>query len=162
MNLLKFLIFSTALLGLLPVSSHAQQRHNVWNSKSSAVVLTYDDAIDVDLDNVLPALDSAGLRGTFYLIGASPVVSRRVVEWRVAARHGHELGNHTLFHPCAGRLPTRSWVSPDHDLSTYTVGRAADEIRATNALLHAIDGKTARTFGYPCGDLQIGGVSFYD
>ena len=162
MNLLKFLTFSTALLGLLPVSSHAQQRRNAWNNKSSAVVLTYDDAIDVDLDNVLPALDSAGLRGTFYLIGASPVVAQRVDEWRVAARHGHELGNHTLFHPCDGRLPNRSWVSPDHDLSTYTVGRAADEIRATNALLHAIDGQTARTFGYPCGDLQIGGVSFYD
>ena len=111
------------------------------------MVLTYDDAIDVDLDNVLPALDSADLRGTFYLIGASPVVAKRVDEWRVAARYGHELGNHTLFHSCDGRLPNCSWVSPDHDLSTYTVGRAADEIQTTNALLHAIDGQTARTFG---------------
>ena len=76
--------------------------------------------------------------------------------------HGHELGNHTLFHPCDGGLPNRSWVNPDHDLRTYTVGRAVDEIQATNALLHAIDGKTARTFGYPCGDLQVGGVPFYD
>ena len=161
MNLIKF-AFLAILLALLSASSHAQQRGNAWNNKPSAVVLTYDDAIDVDLDNVLPALDSSGLRGTFYLIGASPVVAKRVDEWRVAARHGHELGNHTLFHPCDGRLPNRSWVNPDHDLSTYTVGRAADEIRATNTLLHAIDGKTARTFGYPCGDLQIGGASFYD
>ena len=162
MRLAKCVVFATVLLIVLPLLSRAQNLAKVWHNKSSAVVLTYDDAIDVDLDNVLPALDSCGLRGTFYLIGASPVVAKRVDEWRVAARHGHELGNHTLFHPCDGRLPNRSWVSPDHDLSTYTVGRAADEIRATNALLHAIDGQTARTFGYPCGDLQIGGVSFYD
>jgi sialate O-acetylesterase len=36
------------------------------------------------------------------------------------------------------------------------------EIRATNTLLKAIDGKTARTFAYPCGDRRIGGVNFYD
>lgn len=162
MSLLKSFGFAAVLLGLMPLPGHTQSLPKVWNTKSCAVVLTYDDAIDVDLDNALPALDSCHLRGTFYLIGASPVVAKRVEEWRVAARHGHELGNHTLFHPCDGRLPNRSWVNPDHDLSTYTVGRAVDEIRVNNTLLHAIDGKTARTFGYPCGDLQIGGVSFYD
>ncbi len=142
--------------------AQAQGTGTVWNNKQCAVVLTYDDAIDVDLDNVLPALDSVQLRGTFYLIGSSPVVARRLDEWRRAAQHGHELGNHTLFHPCDGRLPNRSWVGPDHDLSRYTVGRAADEIRANNALLRAIDGKSARTFAYPCGDLRIGGVKYFD
>ncbi|MDO7852149.1 polysaccharide deacetylase family protein [Hymenobacter convexus] len=135
---------------------------NQWNGKPCAVVLTYDDAIDVDLDNVVPALDSAKFRGTFYLIGSSPVIKKRLAEWRRAAQRGHELGNHALFHPCDGSLPGRSFVKPDHDLHTYTVGRAVDEIRANNALLSAIDGKTARTFAYPCGDLQIGGVKFYD
>jgi peptidoglycan/xylan/chitin deacetylase (PgdA/CDA1 family) len=133
-----------------------------WNKKRCAVVLTYDDAIDVDLDNVAPALDSLKFRGTFYLIGSSPVVTKRLAEWRAAARRGHELGNHALFHPCDGSLPGRGFVTPDHDLSKYTVGRAVDEIRANNALLTAIDGKTTRTFAYPCGDLQIGGVKFYD
>jgi len=135
---------------------------SVWNGKQCAVVLTYDDAIDVDLDNALPALDSLGLRGTFYLIGSSAVVARRMGEWRRAAQHGHELGNHALFHPCDGTLPGRSFVTPDNDLSKYTVRRAVAEIRATNTLLNAIDGKTARTFAYPCGDRQIGGVNFYD
>jgi sialate O-acetylesterase len=31
-----------------------------------------------------------------------------------------------------------------------------------NTLLKAIDGKSTRTFAYPCGDLTIGGKSFYD
>ena len=30
-----------------------------------------------------------------------------------------------------------------------------------NTLLNAIDGKTKRTFAYPCGDLTIGGSFFY-
>jgi sialate O-acetylesterase len=66
------------------------------------------------------------------------------------------------MHPCDGSLPGRSFVTPDNDLSKYTVSRAVSEIRTMNTLLTAIDGKTTRTFAYPCGDLQIGGVKFYD
>lgn len=137
------------------------QTPTTWNNKQCAVVLTYDDAIDADLDNVIPALDSLGLKGTFYLIGSSPVISKRMNEWRMAAKEGHELGNHALFHPCDGTLPNRSFVSPDNDLSKYTVSRAVNEIRVTNTLLTAIDGKTVRTFAYPCGDLKIGDSYFY-
>lgn len=134
----------------------------VWNNKQCAVVLTYDDAVDVDLDNAVPALDSLNLRGTFYLIGSAPALSKRLPEWRKAAQRGHELGNHALMHPCDGSLPGRGFVTPDNDLSKYTVSRAVSEIRAMNTLLNAIDGKAARTFAYPCGDRQIGGVRFYD
>lgn len=137
------------------------QTTSAWNNKQCAVVLTYDDAIDVDLDNVIPALDSMKFKATFYLIGSSPVVAKRMNEWRKAAKNGHELGNHALFHPCDGSLPGRSFVSPDHDLSKYTVGRAVDEIRINNVLLKAIDGKDLRTFAYPCGDLKVGNDYFY-
>jgi peptidoglycan-N-acetylglucosamine deacetylase len=146
------------LSGLLFASSTVGQ--TPWNNKSAAVVLTYDDAIDIDLDIVVPALDSVGLKGTFYLIGASNVTRDRMEEWRKAARNGHELGNHSLFHPCNGG-PDRGFVTPDNDLRSYTVKRAVDEIRITNTLLKAIDGKDKRTFAYPCGDLTIGGNFFY-
>ncbi|NML64646.1 polysaccharide deacetylase family protein [Hymenobacter sp. RP-2-7] len=149
-------------LGLLGAGPAATAQTSAWNGRQCAVVLTYDDAIDADLDNALPALDSLGLRGTFYLIGSSPVVSKRLPEWRRAAQRGHELGNHALFHPCDGTLPGRGFVTPDNDLSKYTVSRAVAEVRANNTLLTAIDGKTARTFAYPCGDRQIGGVYFYE
>jgi peptidoglycan/xylan/chitin deacetylase (PgdA/CDA1 family) len=150
--------------GALFLAGHAveAQTANTWNNKQCAVVLTYDDAVDVDLDNAIPALDSLKLRGTFYLIGSAPAVNKRLPEWRKAAQRGHELGNHALFHPCDGTLPGRGFVTPDNDLSKYTVSRAVGEIRANNTLLNAIDGKTVRTFAYPCGDRQIGGVNFYD
>ncbi len=150
-----------SLFAALLLSGHASRAQGPWHGKQCAVVLTYDDAIDADLDNVVPALDSAGLRGTFYLIGSAPAVARRLPEWRRAAARGHELGNHSLMHPCDGSLPGRSFVGPDNDLSNYTVNRAVSEIRANNTLLAAIDGKQKRTFAYPCGDRQIGGVDFY-
>ncbi|GAB3825705.1 polysaccharide deacetylase family protein [Hymenobacter jeollabukensis] len=149
-----------ALLLAAPAAVCAQT--TAWQGKQCAVVLTYDDAIDADLDRVVPALDSLKLRGTFYLIGSSPVVAKRLPEWRRAAQKGHELGNHALMHPCDGTLPGRSFVTPETDLSKYTVARAVSEIRATNTLLSAIDGRTRRTFAYPCGDRTIGGVDFYE
>jgi len=153
-----------ALFFLLMLSARivSAQDSTLWNHKQCAVVLTYDDAIDVDLDNVLPVLDSLKLRATFYLIGASPVVNKRINEWRKAAKEGNELGNHSLYHPCDGSLPGRSFVTPESDLSKYTVYRAVNEIRTNNTLLKAIDGKDIRTFAYPCGDLKIGDVYFYN
>jgi peptidoglycan-N-acetylglucosamine deacetylase len=154
----QFLFFS--LLVSVFQQSEAQQV-NLWNGKQCAVVLTYDDALNVDLDNVVPCLDSVGFKGTFYLIGESPVVSKRLSEWRLIAKRGHELGNHTLTHPCDGSFQGRSWVSPENDLSKYSFNRVVNEIRVTNTLLQAIDGKTERTFAFPCGDLKIDTISFY-
>jgi peptidoglycan/xylan/chitin deacetylase (PgdA/CDA1 family) len=158
MKIYKYILGLILLVTFYTVNA---QTKTTWNSKECAVVLTYDDAINADLDNAIPALDSLGLKGTFYLIGSSPVVITRINEWRKAAMHGHELGNHSLFHPCDGSLPGRSFVTLETDLSKYTVQRAVNEIRANNTLLKAIDGKDVRTFAYPCGDLTIGGKYFY-
>ncbi|MCC9135183.1 polysaccharide deacetylase family protein [Pontibacter silvestris] len=133
-----------------------------WNKKQAAVVLTYDDALNVHLDNVVPALDSLHLKGTFFLIASSPAFTNRLDEWRKVATDKHELANHTLFHPCNGSLPGRSFVTPDYDLATYSVRRLKDEIKMTNAVLQAVDGKKERTFAYPCGDTMINGVSYID
>jgi len=138
------------------------QQTELWNGKKCAVVLTYDDALNINLDIVIPALDSLNLKGTFYLIGESPAVSKRIPEWRLAAKKGHELGNHSLTHPCDATFEGRSWVGPEKALNTFTVARAVNEIRITNSLLEAIDGKKERTFAFPCGDTKIGNVNFYD
>jgi peptidoglycan/xylan/chitin deacetylase (PgdA/CDA1 family) len=159
MKIKSCLLFIPLLMGW---ANFPLQNDKPWHNKSCAVVLTYDDAIDADLDNVVPALDSMKFEGTFYIIGSSPVVNKRMNEWRLAAKDGHELGNHALFHPCDGSLPGRSFVGPDNDLSKYTVSRAVNEIRVNNTLLKAIDGKDMRTFAYPCGDRKIGDAFFYD
>ena len=136
------------------------QNANSWNGKKCAVVLTYDDGLNVHLTNVIPALDSLGLKGTFYVSDYFGGLNAQIPGWRKAAANGHELGNHTVYHPCAGNLPGRSFVKADYDLSKYSIRRITDEIRTMNTMLKAIDGKPKRTFAYPCGDLKIGD-SFY-
>ncbi len=137
------------------------QQTNKWNGKKCSVVLTYDDALNVHLDKVIPCLDSFNLKGTFYLIGESQVISNRILEWRTVAKNGHELGNHTLTHPCDGHKTGREWVSEEKDLRHYSITRAINEIRITNTLLKAIDNKEERTFAFPCGDTIINTTNFY-
>lgn len=138
------------------------QPNKTWQGKKCAVVLTYDDALNVHLDNAIPVLDSLQFKGTFYLSGAFDGCKKRLRDWRRAAQNGHELGNHTLFHPCDGSKSGRSWLTAERDMSKYSVQRMTDEIKATNILLEAIDGKTKRTFAYTCGDMTIGGNNFMD
>ncbi len=126
------------------------------------MVLTYDDALNTHLDQVVPALDSLQLKGTFFLSAAAPAFTQRLSEWKKAAADKHELANHTLFHPCDGSKPGRSFVTPDYDLATYSVRRITDEIRMTNAVLQALDGKKERTFAYPCGDTMVDGKLYLE
>lgn len=121
-----------------------------------AVSLTYDDAVPVHHEHVAPLLTSKGLCGTFYLCGG-PSVTENVAAWRQVAALGHELGNHSLFHACRRDPPERyRWLEPHYDLCSYTVQRWTDEMRIANCILRQIDGRTARTFGKPCGHTAIG------
>ena len=155
----KLLLF----IGIICIATNVfAQSNQPWNNKKCAVVLTYDDALNTHLDNVIPLLDSLGFKATFYLSASFPGCKNRLNDWKKAAAEGHELGNHTLFHPCIGNMPGREWVQPDYDLSRYTVKRIVDESRMTNIFLQALDGKTQRTFAYPCGDMKIGDTAYID
>ena len=152
----KYYLF-IALSGSLLVL-HAQP-NLVWKGKKCAVVLTYDDAIDQQLDNAVPLLDSLGLKATFYITAFSASVQKRLPEWKQLATKGYELGNHTLYHPCTGGTG-REWVSKEYDLNHYSVKRMEDEIRMTNLFLQALDGKTTRSFAFTCGDMKVNDSSF--
>jgi peptidoglycan/xylan/chitin deacetylase (PgdA/CDA1 family) len=152
---------------ILPTTLFTKERVSLdstttWQGKKCAVVLTYDDALNVHLDNAIPILDSLSFKGTFYLSGAFEGCKNRLKDWRNAATKGHELGNHTLFHPCDGSKSGRSWLTAERDMSKYSIQRMTDEIKATNILLEAIDGKTKRTFAFTCGDTSINGNNFMD
>jgi sialate O-acetylesterase len=82
-----------------------------WNGKQAAVVLTYDDGLNVHLSNAIPALDSANLKGTFYISDYFGGLQGQLTRWKTAAVHGHELANHTVYHPCEGGRPGRDLSS---------------------------------------------------
>ncbi|HWQ56858.1 MAG TPA: exo-alpha-sialidase [Bryobacteraceae bacterium] len=149
----------------LVVPAAAQDNQFRWpGGARAAVALTYDDGIDVHLDHAIPDLEAANLRGTFYVPGNSSSLRKRLEEWRGIARRGHELGNHTIFHPCLRYEPgrERTWVQPERQLERYSVGRITGEIAVMNTLLHAVDGLDSRTMAYPCGDETAGGASYVD
>ncbi|HTE25180.1 polysaccharide deacetylase family protein [Flavitalea sp.] len=154
-----FLFYLVILFG---TGLFAQKAASAWKGKKSAIVLTYDDALNVHLDKVVPLLDSLKFRGTFYLSGYFPGCRDRISDWRKAAGRGHELGNHTLFHPCLGDGQGREWVKGERKMENYSIQRMSEEIKMNNILLNAIDGKTKRTFAYPCGDTRIHDSAYLD
>jgi peptidoglycan-N-acetylglucosamine deacetylase len=133
-----------------------------WNGRKCAVVLTYDDALNVHITNALPILDSLKLKATFYLSDYFGGLQLQLPAWKKAAARGHELGNHTLFHPCRGSLPGRSFVKAEYDLDHYSISRITDEIKTMNMLLHQVDGKTERTFAFPCSDTKVHDTAYID
>ena len=97
-----------ALLACLLITNAALSQ---WKNKQCAVVLTYDDALNVHLSNAIPALDSFGLKGTFYISDYFGGLKAQLPKWKAASANGHELANHTVYHPCLGNLPGRQFVT---------------------------------------------------
>jgi len=150
------------LVAMLYGTCGQAQTNQSWNGKQCAVVLTYDDGLNVHLTNAIPALDSVGLKGTFYISDYFDGLKDQILKWRKAAAHGHELANHSIWHPCEGGRPGREFVKPDYDLNNYSLKRMVNEVKEMSNLLKAIDGKTKRTFAYPCGDTKIHDTSYID
>jgi beta-glucanase (GH16 family) len=141
---------------------HSAHAVETWpHGARAAVSLAYDDALDSQLDVALPALERHGIKATFYLALANAPVRRRMADWRAAAQRGHELGNHTLFHQCSGSAPGRAWVEPQRNLDTTSVAQMLDQVRVANTLLHAIDGRSERTFNAPCFEQLAGGKPYW-
>lgn len=120
----------------------------------AAVVLTYDDSLDSQLDHAVPALNAAGLKGTFFL---SNIKRRQVERWRIVARRGHELANHSLFHPCAAATYP---ADPRYTTESYTPASMIREIEEEEAFLSAIDGHQGHGYGTPCGQTVAGGKDY--
>jgi peptidoglycan/xylan/chitin deacetylase (PgdA/CDA1 family) len=158
---MRCLALPLVLLGVSAVLLASPPPFSWPDGAKAAVVLTYDDGVDVHLDHAAPDLEAAGLRGTFFVPGHSESLAKRLPEWRALAARGHELGNHAIFHPCLRTGPEggRDWVRPEYALESYTVERIRDEVAAMNTTLLAVDGETVRTFAYNCGDTTAGGRS---
>jgi sialate O-acetylesterase len=124
----------------------------------AAVSLTYDDALPCHHEFVAPALEERGLRATFYVTLAPLLQDRGPLEpWKRIARQGHELGNHSIWHPCR-RAPDDkpSWIPDEYNLWTYTLRRLRDELALANDVLGLIDGQAHRTYGNTCHQIHVG------
>jgi len=150
---MKHLASLAMLLAVIGAPAHAQM---AWpKGKSAAIVLTYDDALHSQLDIAVPQLDAAGLKGTFFLDG--DITPADMLRWRKVQRNGHELGNHSVFHPCPrAMLPDRK----NYLTENYDSDRMLGEIAVMNNVLFGIDGATLRTYSVPCSQMRVGGADY--
>jgi peptidoglycan/xylan/chitin deacetylase (PgdA/CDA1 family) len=126
--------------------------------KRGALSLSFDDARPSQLDAGMPLFAEYGARVTFYLEGRN--VAARASEWRRAAGAGHEMGNHSMTHPCTGNF---GW-SRDRALESFTLDRIRADLTEANDAIERATGVRPVTFAYPCGQKFVGrgrGVTSY-
>lgn len=149
---------------LPPITGCSQNQSEItWpNGAKAAICLTYDDGLSSHVNTVGPMLNKYNFKATFYPTLSSASIHDEMDKWKQLAKDGHELGNHTVYHPCQKSVSGMDWV-PDHlDLDTYSMEQVLAEIALANSFLKSLDGLEIRTFAYPCGHFMAGGESFKD
>lgn len=118
--------------------------------KRAAVSLSFDDARISQIDAGIPILDKYNVKATFYL--TPDRVPERMDGWKRAVANGHEMGNHTVSHPCSGNF---IW-SRSNALEDYTLEQMERELMDANAYIQSELGVTPHSFAYCCGQKYVG------
>ena len=149
---------------LLLTTACAQTTDEIlWpNGAKAAICLTYDDGLSSHVNTVVPLLNKYNFKGTFFPTLAAPSLYGEMDKWKTLIRDGHEMGNHTAYHPCRKSEVGMDWVKAYQDLDTYTLEQVLEEVQLANSFLLAMDGKKKRTFAYPCAHYHAGGKSYKD
>jgi len=124
------MLVASALLTAGPVTTVP------WNGHAGAVSFTYDDARASQIPNLLPQLDSLGLKATFYIaVQNVGNFNARRADWITVARNGHELANHTYKHENVHQISA--------DSVTRVIKTMADTLRGLDTTIQSV------TFAYP-------------
>lgn len=125
--------------------------HFEWpNGKRAAVSLSFDDSRLSQIDAGLAVLRKEGVKATFYV--QAPGVEKRLEGWKTAVAEGHEIGNHTVTHPCTGNYP----FSRNNALEDYDLKKMAQQMDENNQQIHKLLGVNPTDFAYPCGLKFVG------
>jgi peptidoglycan/xylan/chitin deacetylase (PgdA/CDA1 family) len=120
--------------------------------RRAAMSISWDDARPSQIEVGVPILDRYGIKGTFYTLPRN--MTGRLKKWRAAAARGHEIGNHTIKHPCMGNFIT--WQTPETMLENYTLRRMEKEILEASRVLERAVGVRPTSFAYPCAQTYVG------
>lgn len=120
------------------------------NGNKVAISLTFDDGRMSQVDTGTALLDEYDVKATFYVVPSA--VRERLDGWKKAVASGHEIGNHSLFHPCTGNFP---WARPNA-LETYTLEKMHKELKLANDSIQYLLNVKSTSFAYPCGQTFVG------
>jgi len=118
--------------------------------KVMAVSLTFDDARTSQVEKGIPLLDQFGVKATFYISPEN--LLNNIDAWKRAVNNGHEIGNHTLVHPCSGNF---EW-SRHKALEDYTLQKMVMELDSASRFIKKHIGIHPVSFAYTCGQTFVG------
>jgi peptidoglycan/xylan/chitin deacetylase (PgdA/CDA1 family) len=118
--------------------------------KHAAISLTFDDARVSQIDHGLPILDEYNAKATFYVSIRS--LGERLDAWKRVVANGHEIGNHSLTHPCSGNFP----FARKRALEDYTLYMMRNELKEASNTIEQLIGIRPVSFAYPCGQKFVG------
>lgn len=120
------------------------------DGRRCAVSLSFDDARPSNTGIGLDILGEHGARATFFVLMSG--VRRDEAGWRRAVAAGHELGNHSVLHPCSGNF---RW-SRAQALEDYDLARIEAELLQASADIEAFTGRRPDSYAYCCGQTFVG------
>jgi len=124
----------------------------LWSPYQGGVSLTFDDGTKNQLEKAVPALDEFGMKGTFYIHPVGDDWTARLESWKTVAARGHEIGNHTLTHPCPGNI-----LGKPGGLEAMTLKDIEDDVlKAQGRLGQLAPHQKTWTFAYPCYCTDVG------
>jgi len=139
------------LLAFTLATAQTSQTRFTWpEGRELALSLSFDDARTSQVDIGAAIFARLGGKATFYV--NPPAVEKRLEGWRKMAADGHEIGSHTIRHPCSGNFP----FSRDRALDDYTLRMMRAELVETKSVLRRQLGIDAESFAYPCGQKYVG------
>ena len=147
------MISSSEATAQQPARPHTTEetRRFLWpNEKRAAVSLSFDDARASQVDTGLAVLSEHHVKVTFFVQAEN--ISHHLEGWKKAVADGHEIGNHSMTHPCTGNYA----FSRHNALEEYTLQMMAAQLDEANAEIERLLGVKSRTFGYPCGQKFVG------
>jgi len=128
----------------------AEERFEWPGGCEVALSISLDDGRASQVDAGFPVLEEVGAKATFYVV--SGAVEQRPEDWRAVAEAGHEIGNHSVRHPCSGNFS----FAREKALEDYTLEVMEAELLECNRVVHDVLGVVPRTFAYPCGQTYVG------
>src|SRR5947208_12705827 len=113
------------------------------DGRRAAVSLSFDDARLSQIDTGLALFRKLDVRVTFFVKSAN--IQERLAGWKQAVADGHEIGNHTVTHPCSGNY----LFSLKNALEDYDLRKMAEQLDDAKAQFRRRSGVAPRTFACP-------------
>lgn len=118
--------------------------------KKAALSLSFDDARLSNVDVGLDFFKKFDARVTYYVVPGG--VEQRLAQWKEAVALGHEIGNHTLHHPCSGNF---EWAR-SKALESYSLASMRKELLDASSQIRTLLGVEPVSFAYSCGQTYVG------